>query len=88
MNAVVTTKTKEGITIETECIGKVFAPEEFDINQWSIEGEPNMTFVMERPATVEMTCACVVNRLPDVIAAPAGFVTSEKMPDLEYHGKF
>ena len=30
----------------------------------------------------------IVNRLPDVIAAPAGFVTSEKMPDLEYHGKF
>lgn len=46
-----------------------------------------MTFVMERPATVEMTCACVVIRLRCDCRA-AGFVTSEKMPDLEYHGKF
>lgn len=88
MSAVVTTQTKEGIVIETECIGKVFAPEEIDINQWSIEGEPNMTFVMEQPATVEMTCACAVNRLPDVINAPAGFVTTEKMPNLRFLAKF
>jgi 4-hydroxy-tetrahydrodipicolinate reductase len=88
MSGVVTTETAEGIIIEAESIGKVFAPEEIDVNQWSIEGEPDMAFVMERPATVEMTCACVVNRLPDVIAAPPGFVTSEKMLDLRQHLKF
>jgi 4-hydroxy-tetrahydrodipicolinate reductase len=80
----VTTETKEGITIITECIGRVFHPEEKDLNEWIIEGEPNMRFLMENPATVEMTCACAVNRLPDIVAAAPGYVTSEKMQDLKY----
>lgn len=84
----VTTETEEGITVITECIGKVFAPEETDINEWRVEGEPNMRFVMESPATVEMTCACCVNRLPDVVAAEPGYVTSEKLADLTFKRKF
>ncbi len=84
MSAVVTTETKEGITIESECIGKVYGPDEFDQNEWSIEGEPNTTFIVNRPATVEMTCATIVNRLWDVIDAPKGYITTEKMGDVEF----
>jgi 4-hydroxy-tetrahydrodipicolinate reductase len=84
----ITTETKEGITIITECIGKVFAPEDVDINEWRVEGEPDMRFVMENPATVEMTCACAVNRLPDVVSAKPGYVTSEKLPNLRFHLSF
>ena len=54
MSAVVTTKTKEGITIESECIGKVYAPDEFDKNVWTVEGEPTTTITVEKPATVEL----------------------------------
>ncbi len=43
MSAVVTTKTEEGITIESECIGKVYAKEDFDKNEWTIVGEPETT---------------------------------------------
>lgn len=88
LKTVTTFETEEGIDIVTECIGAVFAEDEFDVNDWRIEGEPNMRFVMERPATVEMTCACAVNRLPDVIAAEPGYVTSEKMADLKLRRKF
>lgn len=84
MSAVVTTTTKEGIVIESECIGKVYDKTEFDCNDWTIEGEPNTRVVIERPATVELTCATVVNRIPEVLMAPAGYFTTEYMPENFY----
>lgn len=87
MSAVVTTTTKEGITLETECIGKVYSEDEFDKNEWSVEGEPNTTLVINRPSTVELTCASIVNRIPDVINANPGYVPTEKMGELFYRVK-
>ena len=84
MSAVVTTQTKEGIVIESECIGKVYAPDEFDKNIWTVEGEPCTTIVVEKPATVELTCASIVNRLPDVINAEAGYIPTERMGDVHF----
>ena len=81
MSAVVTTTTKEGIVIESECIGKVYDKDEFDCNDWTVEGEPNTRVVIERPSTVELTCASVVNRIPDVLMSPAGYFTTEYMPE-------
>lgn len=88
MSAVVTTETEEGITLETKCVGKVYAPEEFDINEWTIIGEPDTKITVQRPSTVELTCASIVNRLPDLIKAPAGYIPTSKMEDLTYKIKF
>ena len=87
MSAVVTTNTTEGIVIESECIGKVYSPEDYDKNEWTVYGEPNTTIVVAKPNTVELTCASVVNRIPDVIKAPAGYVTTDKMGELNYRVK-
>ena len=87
MSAVVTTETEEGITIESECIGKVYAKDEFDKNEWTIIGEPETTLVINKPATVELTCASVVNRIPDVMNSKAGYVPTEEMGDLYYRTK-
>ena len=84
MSAVVTTETEEGIILETKCVGKVYAPDEYDINEWTIQGEPDTTVTVRRPATVELTCASVVNRLPDLIEAEPGYIPTSSMKDLTY----
>ena len=84
MSAVVTTETKEGITIISECIGKVYSEDDCDKNEWTVYGEPNTTFVVTRPNTVELTCASIVNRIPDVLTAPAGFIPTSQMGELKY----
>lgn len=84
MSAVVTTETMEGITLETECIGKVYASDEFDSNRWTVYGEPNTDLVIDKPKTVELTCATIVNRIPDVINASAGFIPTSRMGELKY----
>ncbi|MEG1912579.1 MAG: dihydrodipicolinate reductase [Cloacibacillus sp.] len=87
MRAIVTTETKEGVVIETECIGKVYAPDEYDANVWTLFGEPETTAVVNRPATVELTCATIVNRIPQLIDAAPGYVTTDKFPDNAYMSK-
>jgi 2,4-diaminopentanoate dehydrogenase len=87
MSAVVTTITEEGVVIEAKCTGKVYAAGEFDQNVWTIQGEPNTEVIINRPATVELTCATIVNRIPDLIAAAPGFTTTDKMPTNAYRAK-
>ncbi len=87
MSAVVTTKTKEGIILETECIGKVYSKDDYDKNEWTIEGEPNTTITVARPQTVELTCATIVNRIPDVINAKSGYVPTEQIGELNFKQK-
>ena len=74
----------QGITLVTKCIGKVYAPEDYDCNDWTFIGEPETTVSCNQPATVEMTCATLVNRIPQLIDAPAGYVTTDKYPYNEY----
>lgn len=84
MKAIATLETKEGITIEAECIGKVYSKEVFDKNEWTIYGEPNTTVTINKPDTVKLTCADIVNRIPDVITAPAGFLATSKISNPTY----
>lgn len=87
MSAVVTTETEEGITIESECIGKVYSKDDYDKNEWTVYGEPNTTITVARPSTVELTCATIVNRIPDVINAQPGYITTDKLGDLQFKFK-
>lgn len=84
MSAVVTAQTAEGVEIEAECIGKVYEPTEVDKNDWTIFGEPDTRVVITEPKTVELTCASIVNRISDLIKAPAGYVPTSKMGELKY----
>lgn len=87
MSAVVTTETEEGIVIESECIGKVYSKDDYDKNEWTVYGEPETTITVARPATVELTCATIVNRIPDVINAKPGYVTTDQFGELNFKVK-
>ncbi len=87
MRAVVTTETKEGITLETECVGKVYSENDFDTNRWFVIGSPETNLVIDKPNTVELTCATMINRIEDVINSKSGFVPTSQMGELKYNSK-
>lgn len=84
MSAVVKTKTKEGIEIESECIGKVYKKDEVDVNEWEIKGEPDTRVVISKPSTVELTCATIVNRIEDVINGESGYIPTSRFEVPKY----
>lgn len=84
MSAVTKVQTHQGIDLEVECIGKVYRQDDGDMCDWEITGEPDLIFSVNKPDTVALTCGTIVNRIPTVLDAPAGYITSEKARLITY----
>jgi 4-hydroxy-tetrahydrodipicolinate reductase len=79
-----TVRTHEGITLTFEMTGRLYLPGEADINDWTVTGEPELHLSNPAVPTQMTTCTQLVNRIPDVINAPPGFITIEKLPRPRY----
>jgi 4-hydroxy-tetrahydrodipicolinate reductase len=86
MKAIVTSETEQGPIVETQAVGKVYSTGEVDTHECSVIGEPSTTLTINQPATPVLTCGTIVNRLPQLIDAPPGFQTTDKMPPPNYYG--
>jgi 2,4-diaminopentanoate dehydrogenase len=79
-----TVKTSQGITLTFAMTGRLYREDEADINDWTVTGEPELHLSNPAVPTGVTTCTQLVNRIPDVINAPPGFITIEKLPRPRY----
>lgn len=84
MSAVVTIETMQGITVEEETIGKVYGPDDGDMCDWEIFGEPKTEFHVVKPAIRRAHLRH--GRQPHPVPAPrsAGYVTCDQLEPVEY----
>lgn len=78
---ITTVHTQEGIILSNEFQAKLGEQEgEADGISLLVEGEPNLGFTVRELSGFENTAAVAVNRIPDVLAAPAGYLTVKDLP--------
>jgi hypothetical protein len=76
--------TVEGTELHLELRERLYLEGETDLNRWVVHGTPTVALENPSPATDVLTCATIVNRVPDVLSAPAGYVTVDRLPRLRY----
>ena len=73
-------KTEEGVTLCCEFVSKMSEEGDTDLNKWEIKGVPTINVITERMQGEITTASNMVNRIPDVINAPAGVISPSEMP--------
>lgn len=82
---VVTTTTQQGIEIVTSDIGYVYADGEGDVCTWKLSGLPDVEVSVPNLNSYIFTMGNLVNRIPDVIKAQPGFVTTSELDMAHYY---
>lgn len=76
-------ETEQGIIIRTEFREALSELDEPSRLTWEIKGVPDIDFTIDRLDGEAVTCASLVNRIPDIIAAEAGFLTCDRLPAIQ-----
>ena len=77
-------ETKEGIRLVNTFVMKAFEKTDEDINEITILSEPEVKISIKPGNIAEFSCINMVNRIPDIIAAPSGYVTTNHLPPPRY----
>jgi len=81
---IATVETKEGVTAETQAELRLFKEDELEYMLWKVDGKPSASVRIERDDSVHMTAASLINRIPDVIAAPPGIQLISQLGPLRH----
>ena len=65
-------ETRQGVFAEAHSELRILLKGETEHMFWSVDGKPASSVRVDRTDSVHTSSACLVNRIPDVIAAPAG----------------
>jgi 4-hydroxy-tetrahydrodipicolinate reductase len=79
-----TIETEQGPSFTFRMAGRIYEPEDVDVNEWLVRGEPDLHLRNDRVPTRLITCTSVVNRIPDVILAEPGLVTLDRLGKPRY----
>jgi 4-hydroxy-tetrahydrodipicolinate reductase len=75
-----TAVTAEGPVLSLELSGRLYRESESDVNEWRVAGEPSLHLLNPAVDTRLTTCTQLVNRIPDLLAAPPGLLTVAELP--------
>ncbi|MCY3751313.1 MAG: hypothetical protein OXG54_07940 [Gammaproteobacteria bacterium] len=79
LREILTIETNEGPVFRARFAAKIFEPDDRENYVWNIRGVPDIHLQQSDVPSVEITCASIVNRIPDVLNAEPGFITAEKL---------
>ena len=82
--AVIEIETREGVSALAEIELRLTRAGESEWMSWRIDGDPPAEMRLEGLDTGHATASSVVNRIPDVLAAPPGLVTVDQMPPMRF----
>jgi len=74
-----------GVIAEGQFIMRFLPEGESIYNEWVVEGLPNMNMRTDNFQGDAITCASLVNRIPDAIAARPGFLSVDQLPSARHH---
>ncbi|HOE81253.1 MAG TPA: dihydrodipicolinate reductase [bacterium] len=77
-------ETNEGPIIQLQHRGQVGSAGQLNISEWTIKGEFTTKLRLEQESTIKTACATIVNRVPEVMMAKPGYITTNNWPGASY----
>ena len=84
LRTVIRVTTAEGPVALAEIELRLTAADEGEWMSWRVDGAPPVEMRLEGLDTGHATASSVVNRIPDVLAAPPGLVTCDRLAPMAF----